>query len=180
MRFPLYHIVRSDFEGDTIYPLHALKKTHPELYAKYLEKYADRMEILEQKIPLLDCLWNDAIHLLAIHPKHIHEFFAELGRPFSATYFVIDAESLDSDNLVVWVNDIEGRDTSKDASQFEYFNPDHYESIYSVFPKERQRKAAEDSIRDKRPVLLYSRCPHVLYKGAIDITSAERITIEKE
>jgi hypothetical protein len=82
-------MVPSDLQGNALEPLTALKDSHPELYANYIQKYANRMEVMDTQIPILDCKWNDAIHLLPIHPKYIHELFAEVGmrlqRPTSSS-----------------------------------------------------------------------------------------------
>jgi hypothetical protein len=64
--------------------------------------------------------------------------------------------------------------------QFERFNTDHYEGMYSVLPKERQMKAIQMQIAEGRPPLMYSRCPHVLYKGLIPTSGLQKIRITKE
>ena len=178
MKFPLYHNVPSDMKGDTLYPLNVLKETHPDLYKKYVKKYEDRMKVMEQKVPFFDCLWNDVIHLSAIHPKYLKEALKEIGIEFSGKYFIIDAVDLDADKLVVWLNSVDDRNTNKDEKYFEFFNPEHYEGIYSVFPKERQMKAWKEYVEHHggNP-LLWIRCPHVLYKGGISLKGTQIIEV---
>lgn len=181
MKFPLYHRVHNEMKGDTLYPLNVLKTVYPELYEKYRRKYSGREEVLDQKIPILDCLWNDAIHLSAIHPREAQKALKEIGIEFSGEFFVIDAEQLDSENLVVWTNvlDTEKGDMgAKDIKYFERFNADCYESLYKIFPKERQMKAWKKYMEENNTnPLIWSRCPHVLYKGEISLKNVEIISI---
>lgn len=56
-----YHGVPDELKGTQLIPLNNMLAVNPDLQARYLEKYKGREEILERRIPLLDCLWNDVV-----------------------------------------------------------------------------------------------------------------------
>ena len=73
----LYHRVPKNLQGQYLMPLTQLKKNHPEIYQEHLKKYEGRESLLKFKIPKLNCLWNDVIHLTAVQPKKLDEAFRE-------------------------------------------------------------------------------------------------------
>jgi hypothetical protein len=75
----IYHGVPEQMIGDVLMPLNRMKTTQPELHKKYLEKYEGRREILQRRIPLLDCLWNDVVQFLPLNPQDVFEAQRELG-----------------------------------------------------------------------------------------------------
>ncbi len=79
MKYYLYHWVPDDMIGDTLYPLNILKHTHPDLYTKKVSKYIGREKVMDQIIPILDCLWNDVLHFTAVHPKDVKDALIKAG-----------------------------------------------------------------------------------------------------
>lgn len=78
----IYHMVPNQMVGDKLIPLNSLKTTYPYLYEKYTKKYLDhpeRSKLLQRCIPRLNCLWNDVIHLLPIHPHYNFNTLSNLG-----------------------------------------------------------------------------------------------------
>ena len=67
----LYHSVPKNLEGSILYPLNTLKGKHPDIYEQQVSKYVGREHIKEQRIPILDCLWNDVLHFSAVNPKEV-------------------------------------------------------------------------------------------------------------
>jgi len=67
----LYHARSPDMRGDVLYPLNLLRSTHPDLYEQERDKYVGREALLELRIPVLGVLWNDAVHLSPVHPRHL-------------------------------------------------------------------------------------------------------------
>jgi hypothetical protein len=57
--------------GETLYPLNQLESIDPVLYDLGRARYKGREAVLEFRIPLIDVLWNDALHLSTIHPRHL-------------------------------------------------------------------------------------------------------------
>lgn len=62
--------------GEALISLNEIKLMHPELYKTYSKKYFDHPEresLLLKSIPKLNCLWNDVIFLLPLHPYYVYE-----------------------------------------------------------------------------------------------------------
>ena len=67
----LYHSVPRNLHGNILYPLNALTEKHPEIFEQQVSKYVGREHITQQRIPVIDCLWNDVLHFSAVNPKEI-------------------------------------------------------------------------------------------------------------
>src|SRR3954469_11560600 len=72
----LYHRRPADLRGTILYPLNQLAGVAPDLYQQQRAKYHGREALMEQRVPQLDCLWNDVLHLSPVHPARL----AELAR----------------------------------------------------------------------------------------------------
>ena len=46
-----------------------MKDQHPAVYEEHVKKYKGRERLLRREIPLLNCLWNDVLHISPIHPQ---------------------------------------------------------------------------------------------------------------
>ena len=78
-----YHFKPKKLLGDTLFPQSFLKMRFPEIYQEVIEKYKDRFDILDTRIPSLSCAWKVdgylffcslAARLTAqIHPKKQQE-----------------------------------------------------------------------------------------------------------
>lgn len=55
----VYHMAPRDFIGEVLYSLNALKTHLPEIYETQAQRYAGSEVLMQLKVPLLDCLWND-------------------------------------------------------------------------------------------------------------------------
>ena len=78
----VYHMVPAEMIGEKLIPLNSLGKVHPHLYEKYAEQYFDhpeRSKLLKKQVPKLDCLWNDVLHFLPLHPHHVYKALKGLG-----------------------------------------------------------------------------------------------------
>lgn len=176
MKYYLYHWVPDNLQGTTIYPLNTLKETHPEIYKEASSKYEGREELMDFKIPFLNCLWNDVIHMSAVPPLTIKEALFEAGRtkPLELEYFEIDPETLDPKNTIVYLYDHKNLSEYFGEKSFVAFDPNDLEK-YSHLPDETKEYYKEMFSQHKKP-LLYHRVPHILYKGSIDISNVKRIT----
>jgi hypothetical protein len=65
----VYHFKPKNMVGDLLIPLNQLRDKHPMTYAEHVTKYKGREKLLEKTIPLLNCLWNDVLHISPIHPQ---------------------------------------------------------------------------------------------------------------
>ncbi len=69
-----------NLQGNILYPLNAPKEKHPDIYEQQVSKYVGREHIKEQRITILDCLWNDVLYFSAVNPKEIKQALIEAGR----------------------------------------------------------------------------------------------------
>ncbi|HEY3866882.1 MAG TPA: hypothetical protein VGM10_00955 [Actinocrinis sp.] len=97
VRGTLYHLPATAARGDAILPLRQLRDRHPDLYARHSRKYAERPEVLQQRIEPLDCAWADVVFLSPMHPAPL---FAALSRSVGAGTLPAPPWSLDAGRLV--------------------------------------------------------------------------------
>jgi hypothetical protein len=172
----LYHWVPKDMQGDILYPLNALKEKYPEMYDVHKSKYKGREEMMELVIPKINCLWNDALHLSAIHPKIIKDAIALAGgrSDYKMFCYQIDPHSLDPEKTVVYLYSTPDMDMLKEDDFIE-FKPDEMNK-YSSLPKETKEYYKESFGNKKRP-LAFHRAPHILYKSFLNIKDVPIIEV---
>lgn len=171
----LYHGIPEDMKGDSLIPLNEMMSVDSGLREKYLEKYKGREEILERKIPLLDCLWNDVVQLLPLHPKKLFELQQQLGIVEEIPdyrYFQIDTSKLDANKTVVYFKTAPGEEnvtvkwlTDVSLDDLQDVPPATVEYYKSV-------------IGTGEPVFNYQFVPHIIYRGSIDISSVGIISLK--
>lgn len=163
-------------QGDRLLPLSELFLKDPTLHKKYLAKYAGKEEVMERQIPLLDCGWNEVIQLLPLDPRQLFELQKQLGLIAEIPnyrYFKINPSILVTDNTVVYFKTAPGDEnvTVKWLSDIRLEDlqtvPDATERYY-----ETMRSTGE-------PVFNYQFAPHILYRGSIDISSVEVMSLRK-
>lgn len=170
----LYHRVPQNMKGETLYPLNRMKDIDPEIFSEHLKKYEGREFIMERQIPPLGCLWNDVLHLSAVHPQEIQKLLVEKGSELkSRKFFEIDPYLLDKDKMTIYLYPWGKRAFS--AEDFTPFDPDNV-GKYAVIPEETERYYKETLEKDERP-LLWHGIPHFLYYGPIDIKGMNIIEI---
>ncbi len=165
----LYHIVKEDFEGGTIYPLSVLKEVYPEKYGVHAAKYTDRKHVTELFIPQLQCYWNDVVHLSAVNPNEVVKKLRKAGaKKHTYSYYEIDPTTLDRAKTVVYPNN--PRENSRKVSEKDFvaFDPDDLEK-WNRIPDETVEYYEKSFAEGKRP-LLFVFVPHILYKGTIDVS----------
>ena len=117
----VYHRKPVNMEGDTLYPLNSLRSKFPNLYDAQAKKYEGREELMQRKIPILNCLWNDVIHLAPVHPKHVFENIrAAGGEPRPSTWFRFPVEVLQDKDVVYYLGPAK-RSPSLDTGHFSKF-----------------------------------------------------------
>ncbi|HXK39835.1 MAG TPA: hypothetical protein VJ837_03305, partial [Candidatus Paceibacterota bacterium] len=93
-----------NMRGDILHPLNELKELRPDLYAETAKKYEGRESIMGHRIPPLGCLWNDVVHLSAIHPSEIKRELKKYGRGgMLGDFYEIDPYLLEQDKTVVYL-----------------------------------------------------------------------------
>lgn len=171
----LYHQVPKNIKGKILYPLNALKNLDPELYTEHVKKYEGRMEVTQQTIPTLNCLWNDVLHLSAIHPLDLKESLVDAGgnKEMQKTCYQIDPYELDIEKTIVYLYSGDfGKLSSKDYIQFA---PNDIEK-YSTITKETKQYYQQEYAKGNKP-LMFHMIPHILYKGTLNIEGAAIITV---
>lgn len=159
-------------KGRELIPLNKMLEVDPDLRAKYLEKYKGREEILERKIPLLDCLWNDVVQLLPLHPRQLFELQKELGLIAEIpdySYYQLDTNALDPLQAVVYFKTAPGEENVT----VKWLKDVQLEELQSI--PEATRKYYESMVGTGEPVFNYQFVPHIIYKGAIDVSSTQVI-----
>lgn len=167
-----YHGIPEDMKGTELIPLNKMLAVDPSLRAKYLEKYKGSEEILERKIPLLDCLWNDVVQLLPLHPRQLFELQKELGLIREIPdycYYQIDTSVLDPSQAVVYFKTAPGEENVT----VKWLEDVQLEEL-QIIP-EATRKYYESIVDTGEPVFNYQFVPHVIYRGTIDVSSAQVI-----
>ncbi|GAB4320359.1 MAG: hypothetical protein Kow00117_09860 [Phototrophicales bacterium] len=170
----VYHIVPPNLQGTQIYPLNALKNTLPEIYAQQVQKYRGRAELLQRKIPYLNCTWNDMLHFSPVNPRKLRAAFIQAGFKWNPMYwYEIDPEQvgLNEQNTVIYLSPIREKDdfTVND----EDFIPFTLEALVMLdsIPKATTDYFNHAKAHNENP-FLFNFIPHVLYYGTLDITHA--------
>lgn len=163
----LYHMVPKEMKGSFLYPLNEYKYTDPDLYEANIKKYEWREYLLQTKIELFDCLWNDVVFLSPVHPAEISEEQKTAWFPKKRIkkWFKIPVSMLDSDKLGVVYN----------IRNYTALTDDLLDRIAHL-PEKTKAYYKECFAVWKRPLIL-GNAPHVLYKGSIDTTDVEIIEI---
>ena len=174
---PESQAIREKLEGEFLYPLNQLKEVFPSAYDYSVKKYEGREYLLDAKIPTLNCLWNDVLHLTAVHPSDIEKALVETGFKdvLSQKFFKIDPKLLDVENTTVYLYRYKGPNRHSNLDNYELFDKNDLQE-YSIIPKSTKEYYKEMFLENKNP-LLYHRIPHILYKGVLEINNLEIITL---
>lgn len=154
--------------GETLYPLNVLRTAHPDLYDDQKQKYVGREELLELRIPVLDVLWNDALHLAPIQPSCLAGAWRAAGlasSPWEREFFAIPVECVDADRAVWFARGALPLDdvVPFDAGRYvELTEPPPELDAYLRECKERGRRP--------RP---FAYLPHVLVAAPIDVAGLQ-------
>ena len=133
---------------------------------------------MERRVPLLDCLWDDVLHLSPVHPGRIRDALRSVGLPDlkkGREFAVIDPKvvGMTEHNTVIWQNSetIKLENLRSTPKGFTTFYPEKLDLLRSV--PSRTIRYFEEAKREKRRPLLYVGIPHVLFKGTIDLELVE-------
>lgn len=172
----LYHAVPRNMQGDVLYPLNTLKEKYPEIYKRQIGKYVGREHVTEQRIPFLNCLWNDVLHFSPVNPKELKQALVEAGRSpdFTMTFYQIHPNLIDPKHTIVYLYP----NTNKDQMSEENFVPYAPEDVskFSLIPQASKDYYREMFSKGERP-LFYHRIPHILYKGELNIADVAVVTV---
>lgn len=166
-------------EGSILYPLNQLRGKYPAVYARALRRYTGRESLLEERIPLLDCLWNDVIHFSPVHPQKVASAYRRAGGSWiRKTWLEIDLASagFDSSNTVIFLHQPKQfGEMGLHAEDFLLFQVESMATMCEL-PHETVEHY-EESFRQNRRPFLFLWVPHVLHKGTVDIANFRQIEI---
>jgi hypothetical protein len=103
--------------GNILYPLNTLREIDKDTYESHSSKYMGRETLMEQKIPVLNCLWNDVLHCSPIDFRLIYKALIRAGQHKfrNKEYFKIPIELLKNIEFVKYKFDKEIFDREKKA-----------------------------------------------------------------
>jgi hypothetical protein len=172
--YHIYHGVPEQIIGNELMPLNDMHAAMPELRQQYLEKYIGREEILERKIPLLNCLWNDVVQFLPLHPRKVFELQKQLGLIStipSYKYFEIDLSKLDPDKTVVFFKTAPGEENVT----VQWLRDVDFDAIQEVPPA--TISYFNSLVGTGEPPFNYQFIPHVVHEGKLNVSGSRVIVI---
>lgn len=165
--------------GDCLFPLNRLKEKLPAVYDTEVRKYDGRTQLLQRQIPILNCLWNDVLHLAPIHPAQVRAALVKAGfERFPAKWLQIspDAVGMSDRNTVVYLYTPEKRGHfDAPLDDFVRFTPERLAEL-NALPEATAAYYAEMNAQGKRP-LLFHLVPHILFKGCIYLQDTRIIEV---
>ncbi|MDB4983995.1 MAG: group-specific protein [Patescibacteria group bacterium] len=172
----VYHRIPPNMEGPILYTLNALRLVNPEAYDLHVNKYEGREKVLDIRIPTLDCMWNDVIFMSPVHPNQYQEVYDRFNyTPFGTRFYKIPVEMLDHELTRIYVHPPKKEWHSIAPEHLEEFSPESVRR-HSMLPKETITYF-EERLGNGLNFLVNYKVPHVLYKGNLDVTGLEIISI---
>jgi len=164
----LFHTVPDQLIGTVLYPLNELALVDRTAWERERAKYEGREHVLGVRVPPLECLWNDVLHLSPVHPEDIAAELRAVGlEPLRRRFFELDAVALDPARTVVFANRRARSANGIDDSEWLPFEPEALPAL-AGFDEASRRYYRECAAARRRP-LLWGCLPHVLHRGALDV-----------
>jgi hypothetical protein len=171
----VYHLVPKKLIGNILYPLNELKNKLPEVYKREIEKYKEREYVLEKKIPILNCLWNDVLHFIPVHPSKIKKEMQKAGfKVDKVRWFKIKAEDVPKEKSIIYLYKY-NKENPIAESNFIKYNPDKL-AKYNKIPT-RTKEHYKEAFEKKEKLLRFHFIPHVFLKDSFDTRKAEIIEV---
>ncbi len=170
----VYHGAPEKMKGNKLIPLNKIKTIYPQLYEFHMAKYKGREEILERKISLLNCLWNEVIQFLPLHPRKVFELQLELGlisEVYPWKFFEIDPKVFDPKKAVVFFKSAPGEENV----EVEWLSDFDLATIQEV--PQATIDYYKSLIGTGELPFNYQFVPHILYQGSVDISQSPVISL---
>ena len=174
MRF-VYHGVPEKMVGTRLVPLNEMQAAMPGVREQNLKKYEGREEILERKVPLLDCLWNDVLQFLPLDPQKVFELQKELGlipEVPAYSFYQIDLGLFSPLETVVFFKIA----TGEENTDVKWLTDVDFVSLQEV--PNATLEYYKTLIGTGELPFNYQFIPHVLYRGNVNIAQSKIITLE--
>jgi hypothetical protein len=171
----VYHLKPKNLVGDFLYPLNHLREHLPAVYEQHVAKYSGREQMLERRIPILECFWNDVLFFSPLHPQLIRDAYLEVGKAWiPAQWYEIDtaAYGFHTSNTVIYEPDMrrESRDFTIATDRVMPFDAMRLTKLDKM-PQANIDYYREATQRNER-ILLWRGLTHVLHKGVIALEQA--------
>lgn len=170
----VYHGVPENMIGNTLMPLNKLQELNSELKAQYLEKYQGREEIMERRIPLLNCLWNDVVQFLPMHPQTVFNLQKDMHIiPVVEAYkfYEIPLDNLDSNKTVVFFKTAPGEENT----EVKWLNDVDWHSLQTIPPATIEYY--KTLVGTGELPFNYQFIPHIVSMDTIDVSQAKIVTL---
>jgi len=175
----LYHRVPADLRGHILYPLNQLKSVYPSLYLTKTAGYQGREAVMQARLPILGCLWNDVLHFSPIHPGKIQQALADAGFARKPRhYYEIDPleKGFNATNAVIFLHQRVNLEKFRlEEADFRAFDLAELSSLGEI-PEATIAYYEAMFAQGKRP-LTYLYVPHILYHGRLDIRGVKVIEV---
>lgn len=172
----LYHQVPKNQQGYILSPLNQLRTSNPELYEMKAAKYKGREHIMERRIPILDCLWNDVLYFSPTPPTELKSALLEEGMEDKEwSFYQIDPTLLEPENTVTYLHKDIGRISVPNDSEFVPFNISDLPELSQI--PETTKQYWKDQYQKGVKPLIFLGIPHILYRGTLDTTYLPIITV---
>lgn len=160
--------------GVLLRPLSELRKSDSKLSQKYEKKYEGREEVTQRKIELLDCLWNEIVQFLPLHPRKVFELQVELGlipKVPQYKYYETNVGLLDPNETAVFFKTAPGEEniTIKWLADVDF---DSIQNIPEATINYYKTLAGTGELPFN-----YQFIPHILHKGRVDISESKIISL---
>jgi hypothetical protein len=165
--------------GNILYPLNTLREIDKDTYESHSSKYMYRETLMELKIPILNCLWNDVLHCSPIDFRLIYKALIRTGHKVgNKEYFKIPIELLKNIKFVKYKFDKEIFDREKKAyialttEDIEPLTIGSYRELNEL-PKKAIEWYKWCADNNKKVHLLFRYIPHIFVKGNIPIKEVD-------
>lgn len=183
MKQYVYHFKPQGMSGDHLFPLNELKQKQPETFIEQAKKYVGREKLMEKNIPILNCLWNDALHMSPINPQVIldtwrSEGLYESARPPSRMeVYKIPVELLGDGTTVCFQSfNFDFNDYRSDLDQYSLFEKSSFVEQAQV--EQKQIEIWKRDLAEGRRLLWYSHTKHILARQSLDVRLLELIVCQ--
>ncbi|MBT2618682.1 MULTISPECIES: group-specific protein [unclassified Bacillus (in: firmicutes)] len=178
----IYHMVPKEMIGDKLIPLNALGKISPHLYEKYTKKYFDhpeRPKLLKKQIPKLNCLWNDVLHFIPLHPYYVYEALTSLGikTKEEQQFLKIPIEKLTNNTNAIYLYTKEkykGPAEEIEEDEIKLLNIETYKELKEIPSASIEYYKIENEKGNR--IGLFPYIPHLLSLGEVEINDVEIVS----
>lgn len=171
----LYHLCPEEIIGDKLLPLNSQRKTYPSLYAKNVGTYIGREHVMSRQIPLLNCLWNDVLHMTNIPPSAFFRALKESGRNPNPSLIWLKVPVTDAIKSPTVVYSC--RTTSSDRPFLPPEEVTHFDPV--IFSEgaidQRTLDYYRTQIKEGRKLLLFQGIAHFLIQGEITLSRCQTL-----